>query len=213
AYSTDLGGIVPVAKEVAALCRAAAERFAGLGANVEEASPDLHDAGDTFQVLRAAKFAAERQPLLEAHRDKMKPEVIWNIEKGLALDAGTIGAAELARGRMYQRVVDFFETYDVLACPAALVAPFDVETRYIEEVEGHRFDNYVDWLLMSSAITLTSCPAISVPCGFTGDGRPIGLQLVCRPRGEAELLSYAAAFEAAAGLAKLAPIDPRTGTA
>jgi amidase len=101
----------------------------------------------------------------------------------------------------------------VLICPAALVAPFNVETRYIEEVEGHRFDNYVDWLLMSSAITLTSCPAISVPCGFTGDGRPIGLQLVGRPRGEAELLSYAAAFEAAAGLAELAPIDPRVGTA
>jgi amidase len=213
AFSVDLGGIVPVAREVAVVCRAAAERFASLGATVEEASPDLHDAGDTFQVLRAAKFAAERQPLLDKHRDKMKPEVVWNIEKGLALDAGTIGAAELARGRMYQRIVDFFKTYDVLICPAALVAPFNVETRYIEEVEGHRFDNYVDWLLMSSAITLTSCPAISVPCGFTGDGRPIGLQLVGRPRGEAELLSYAAAFEAAAGLAELAPIDPRVGTA
>jgi amidase len=69
----------------------------------------------------------------------------------------------------------------------------------------------VDWLYITFAITLTGCPAISVPCGFTKSGLPVGLQLVGRPRGEAELLSYAARFEEIVDIASRVPIDPRPG--
>jgi amidase len=109
-------------------------------------------------------------------------------------------------------VAAFFDDYDLLACPTVIVPPFDVNTRYIEEVEGHKFDNYVDWLLITSAVTLTSCAAISVPCGFTARGRPVGLQLVARPRAEAALLGAAALFEDMMGIAGQLPIDPRAGT-
>jgi amidase len=86
-----------------------------------------------------------------------------------------------------------------------------VKTRWIREINGVVFDNYVEWLRLAYAITLTSCPAISVPCGFTKDGRPVGLQMVGKPRGEAALLSAAAAFEEMTGLAKQLPIEPRAG--
>jgi amidase len=163
-----------------------------------------------FQILRAAGFVASLGPLYGSDRDRLKPDIVWNVEAGLRLTVEEIARAERARGTIYHRVASFFERYDLLACPAACVAPFDVSTRWLRELEGTPLDNYVEWLRVTSAITLTSCPAISVPCGFTGDGRPVGLQLVGRPRGEAALLEAAAVLEEALGLARLVPIDPRT---
>ena len=207
AFSRDLG-VVPVAGEVGDICAAAAKRFEDLGADVVEACPDLHDAVDIFRVLRAAQFVANYAPLLERHRDKLKPEMVWNIEEGLKLTADEISRAERARAVLYGRVAAFFGDYDLLLCPATIVPPFDIECRYVTEVEGHTFETYVDWMAICFAITLTACPAISVPCGFTGDGLPVGLQMVGRPRGEAALLGAAYLFEQTAGIAHMTPIDP-----
>jgi len=135
--------------------------------------------------------------------------VIWNIERGLALTADDIARAELARGALYHRVVEFFRSYDLLLCPAACVPPFDVGTRWLKELNGVAFDNYVEWIRITYAITLTASPVLSLPCGFTRDGRPVGLQMVGRPRGEADLLAAAAALEESLDIAKLVPIDPR----
>lgn len=208
-FTPDLG-IGPVDPEVAAICRAGAERLAEAGAGVEESTPDFSGALDTFQTLRASAFVVNRAPLLEKHRDKMKPEMIWNIEKGMAQSSGDLSVALRERGALYQRVATWFEDYDVLACPAAIVAPFNVDMRYVEQVGDHKFTNYVDWLYITFAITLTGCPAISVPVGFTASGLPVGLQLVGRPRGEAELLSYAARLEEIVNISPAAPIDPRS---
>jgi amidase len=208
AFSADLG-ISPVDPQVRAICEAAAQRLAGPHTVVEEACPDLSDAEAIFATLRAAGYAAGMAPLLERHRDKLKPEVIWNIEHGLSLDAEAIGRAERARGALYHRVVDFFRRYDLLLCPSACTPPFDVKIRWLTSLEGVDFANYVEWLRLTYAITLTSCPALALPCGFTADGRPIGLQLVAPPRGEAALLSAAAAAERTFNLTHLLPIAPK----
>ena len=208
AFSPDLG-ILPVDRRVARVCRAAAERFSEHGIAVEEACPDFGGALEIFQVLRAAGYAAGLGDTLRDHRDLLKPDVVWNIEKGLALSAADIGAADVARGRLYERVVRFFGDYDLLLCPAAIVPPFDVELRYVEEVEGQRFDNYIEWVGICSATTLTSCPAASVPAGFTDDGLPVGLQVVGRPRGEAAVLTAAALLDDLTGLSGQVPRDPR----
>ena len=70
---------------------------------------------------------------------------------------------------------------------------------------GHRFDNYLDWMATCFAITLTACPAISIPAGFTAGGLPVGLQVVGRPRGEAALLAASHLFEQALGVADQTP--------
>jgi amidase len=93
--------------------------------------------------------------------------------------------------------------------PAVCTPPLDVAIRWVKEVDGMRFDNYVEWLRLASVVTMTSCPGLALPAGFTEDGRPVGLQLVGRPRGEAALLSAAAALEEVLDLARLTPIDPR----
>ena len=207
AYSSNLGQF-PVDKEVAAICAGAMRHFTDMGTIVEEAEPDLHDAVEIFQVLRAAKFAAERAELLLTQRDKLKPEVIWNIEKGLRLDGETIGRAEIARGALYDRVCRFFERYDLLVCPSAIVPPFDVDVRFVEAVEGVRFDNYVAWIGITFALTLTACPVLSVPAGITASGLPVGVQIMAPPRADAAALGAAGLFEQASGLAKRLPLDP-----
>jgi amidase len=208
AYSPDLG-ITPVDPEVAGITRKAAERFAEAGAIVEEAHPDLREAHECFHVLRAFDFAVSKAALLRSKRDQLKPEVIWNIEEGLKLTVEQLERAEGQRVAMAARMLEFFRTYDLLLAPATIVAPFPVENRYVAECAGTKFDNYVQWLAIVYSITLTCCPALSLPCGFTASGLPVGLQMVASPRGEAQLLAGAKVLEDILGVRGTTPIDPR----
>lgn len=207
AFSPDLG-ITPVDAEVAEICRAAASQFEAMGATVEETHPDLSETHETFHTLRAHDFAVGLSDLLRKHRDKLKPEVVWNVEKGLALTSADLARAEKARGAMVARAAAFFETYDLLLTPATVVPPYPVEQRYVTECAGQAFETYIDWLGIAYAITLVSLPALSLPCGFTESGLPVGLQMVGRPRGEAALLSAAGTLQDALALDHLI-IDPR----
>jgi amidase len=208
AYSPDLG-ITPVDPEVAAITRKAASRFAEAGVIVEEAHPDLREAHECFHVLRAFDFAISKAALLRTKRDQLKPEVIWNIEQGLKLTVEQLERAEAQRVAMTARALEFFGTYDLLLTPATIVAPFPIENRYVAECAGKTFDNYVEWLGIVYAITLVCCPALSLPCGFTASGLPVGLQMVAAPRGEAQLLAGARVLEDILGLRGTTPIDPR----
>ena len=209
AYSRDLG-ITPVEPEVAALTRAAAMRLADAGIIVEEAHPDLSEAHDCFHVLRAFDFAISKAALLRDKRDMLKPEVIWNIEQGLKLTVEDLERAEAQRVAMTARTLRFFETYDLLLCPATIVSPFPIEHRYVKECDGTTFDNYVLWLAIVYAITLVCCPALSMPCGFTKSGLPVGMQVVAPPRGESKLLAGAKMIEDILGLSRITPILPRS---
>jgi len=208
AYSPDLG-ITPVDPEVAAITRRAAARFAEAGAIVEEAHPDFGEAHECFHVLRAFDFAMSKEKLLHGKRDLLKPEVIWNIEEGLKLTVSQLARAEAQRVAMTARTIEFFKSYDLLLTPATIVPPFPVENRYVAECAGKSFDNYVEWLGIVYAITLVCCPALSMPCGQTASGLPVGLQVVAPPRGEAQLLAGSRVLEDILGLRGTTPIDPR----
>jgi amidase len=209
AVSRDLG-LPPVDPQVADIVLKAARRFEEAGVIVEEAHPDLSEAYDCIQTLRALSMA-NKQPLLTAHRDKLKPEVIWNIEKGLKLTGADIARAEAQRSTLFRRARDFFKTYDLLLCPTTIVPPYPVEQRYVTECNGIKFSTYVDWMTIVSAITLIASPAISIPAGFTGDGLPIGIQIVAPCRGEARLLAGARLLERILDLGAITPIKPRLG--
>jgi amidase len=208
AYSPDLG-ITPVDPEVATVTRKAAERLTEAGVIVEEAHPDLREAHECFHVLRAFDFAMTKAALLRTKRDLLKPEVIWNIEEGLKLTVEQIARAEAQRVEMTARTVRFFDEYDLLLAPATIVTPFPIENRYVAECAGKKFDNYVEWLGIVYAITLVCCPALSLPCGFTASGLPVGLQIVAPPRGEAQLLAGAKILEDILGVRGTTPIEPR----
>jgi amidase len=208
AYSATLG-ITPVDPEVACVTRAAAERLAGEGIIVEDAHPDLAETHECFHVLRAFDFCVTKAALLRTKRDLLKPEIIWNIEEGLKLTMADIERAEAQRVALAARMLAFFEKYDLLLTPATIVAAFPVEQRYLAECAGHKFDNYVEWLAIASAITLACCPGLSLPCGFTAEGLPVGLQVVAPPRAEARVLAGAKLLEELLGLKSTTPIEPR----
>ena len=209
AYSPNLG-LFPIDSEVAEICAAAAQRFKGFGVQVEDGGPSFKGSVDIFQTLRATLFSAMKADLLRTRRDALKPELIWNIEKGMALQSEDIGSAEIARTKLYRRMAKFFTTHDLLLCPTVIVPPFDVDIRYIEEVNGHKFDNYVDWLGITFVISLTGCAAVSTPAGFTKDGLPVGLQIIGPPGADARVLVAAALMEQEMDLAGHVPIDPKT---
>jgi amidase len=195
-FSADLG-LRRVDPEVAAICEAAARRLGGLGTAVEGAAPDFSGAIDSFQVLRALLFADVRGELLPAERARINPDIVWNIEKGQALTAAEIIRAQRERHALFHRVARFFEEYDLLACPTVAVPPFPVEQRFPTEIAGEALTTYIDWMFLTFVVTLTGCPAISIPCGLTREGLPVGLQLVGRPHGDAALLGQARLAEEA----------------
>jgi len=138
-------------------------------------------------------------PLLREHGDRLKPEVIWNIEQGLALEGRAIVDAERERARLFHVVRTFLETHDVIVCPGAIVPPFPATERYVRECNGRTFDSYFDWLAIAYGFTLVSLPVICIPCGVTADGLPVGLQVAGRNGGEAELIAIARTIEDALG--------------
>jgi amidase len=211
AYTPDLG-VATVDSSVAEVCRRAMSIFENMGSQVDETTIDLGNADEVFQTLRGAQYVAGYMPLLEQHRDLLKDEVIWNIEHGLSLTPLQIGQAEVARGGIINRTAQFFETYDVLVCPTVLAPPFDVDIRYLTEVEGTQLSTYIGWLFMTYALTLTGCPIISVPCGFTESGLPVGVQIMAPWKEEGFLISVASAFEQAVGISDSVPLDPRSSS-
>lgn len=211
AYSADLG-LTPVDPAVREITARAAERFTEAGVIVEHKHPDFSGAHEAFQTLRAYEFAAGLKDLYRDSRDKLKPEIIWNIEQGLALSAEDITRAARLRGDLTKKVCAFMTEFDVLMTPAVIMPPFPVEQRWPESCDGQAFETYIDWLAVAYAVTLTGLPALSMPCGFTHDGLPVGLQLVGRPRGEAALLSAAGVLQDILDLPKT-PINPREPSA
>lgn len=208
AYSRDLNGLTPVTDEVAEVCEAAVQQISQIGVAVEEACPDFSDAREIFRVLRANQFVGDLGQIIEKDRERVRKEVIWNYDAGKQMNAGILGDAERRRSQLYLHVVDFLQQYDLLITPAVVVPPFPVEIRAIDNIQGIKLDSYYEWYAIAYAITLTSLPAISLPCGFTRSGLPLGLQIIGKPRGEANLLAAAAIFESVFGISKLLPIDP-----
>jgi amidase len=210
AWSPDLG-VAPLDPELRRICTEAVRTFERVGASVDEACPDLGDANRAFYVLRNMQRAAGAE-LLRRHRDQLSPEIVHYTEKGLAQSADEIAAAENTRGAIYHRMVAFFQAYDILATPTVVAPPYDVRLRHLMQVGDTRFDDFFAYLMLTSIITVTACPAISVPCGFTRSGLPVGLQLIAAPRNDAGLLAAAALFEAQHDFAARLPIDPRAMT-
>jgi amidase len=135
----------------------------------------------------------------------MKETVIWNVEAGQKLSGPDLSRAEQKRTEVYHGMRRFLEMHEFLICPVSQVPPFDIETRYITEINGTKMDTYIDWMRSCYYITVTGCPAISVPCGFTEDGLPVGVQIVGRHHDDWGVLQLAYAFQQATDFWKKSP--------
>lgn len=205
AWAPTLGGIVDVDQDILETLRPQLATFESLGCIVEEACINFDGADAAFRTLRAWTFAYALNDLYRQHRDRLKPSLAWSIEEGHLLSGRDIGAAIESHAAIYQNAREFFETYDVLLTPGAQVVPFDIDLEYPTVIAGHSSDDYLDCLRIGYNVTMTGCPALSVPAGFTGDGLPVGLQMVGRHRGEEQLLAIAKTFEDATRFSQRLP--------
>lgn len=199
AISTDLGGAFEVDGEVAWLVEASAQVFAELGAQVSPGHPDLDVADDTFRTLRAWHLHAKFGRLLAEHPGSFKQSLADNIRLGESLTGADVARAYTQRTTLSERMRAFFTSYDVLVLPVSQVPPFPADQEFPTEINGRPMASYLDWMRAAYLITVTGCPAISVPAGHTSSGLPVGIQIVARHGAERELLEVAAAFQAAIG--------------
>lgn len=204
-YSFDFGIGMPIEPEVIAVLRAQLQVFEDAGAILEEATIDFSDADEVFQVTRAFDFATGIGPLLAEFGDVIKPEVIWNVEKGFDLDGAQMIAAQAARTRLEAAVQRFFSSYDAFLSPAAQVLPFDASWRWPKDIAGVAAETYLDWMRSACVLSATSLPVLAMPGGFTDGGLPVGWQLAANHYRDPDLLRWAAAHEQATGFAKQPP--------
>lgn len=194
-WSQTLGGlpVEPAVTEV--LERDGHPVLESLGAEVREIEPDFEGAEEAFRTLRAWDMAQKYADLYRERRDDLSENIIWNIEAGLDLTAKDVYDAQIARTRLHNRMMDLFGDIDILAAPTVQLPPFPVEWTWPREVASVPQEDYLGWMRSCWYVSATTLPAISVPCGFTDDGLPVGIQLVGRPLGEVDLLRFALAFE------------------
>jgi amidase len=197
AWGGDLG-ITPLDHEVRRVSEAATAVFRALGARVEAAHPSFDEVGEIVRTSRGASMAARHADKLAQWKPVMQENLVRNIEQGLALTAEEIGRGERLRTDLFHRVRVFMERYDLILTPTAAVPPFPLEMRSgPPAINGVPMKHYIQWALLTYAFTVINAPAISVPCGFTRDGLPVGLQIAGRWRDEVTVLRAAAAFEGA----------------
>jgi amidase len=172
----------------------------GLGWVVEPAaftmSPER--VWEAWLVWRHLLVSASLGPLLAnpANRDLIKPEALWEVDRGAAVTGPHIVRASAERTLFYSSITALFDRFDVLALPTAQVWPFDATERWPRRIGDREMDTYHRWMEVVAYATFAGLPAISVPVGFDERGLPMGMQLIGRPRGDVDLLAVAHAYEA-----------------
>ncbi len=195
----DLEGHIATEPGVLEISEAAARVFEGLGAHVEPARLEgsFEPVFQAWKTLRHWQAGASLAPVYEAHPERMKPEAVWEVEEGLRLPAFAVAEASAVRTAWYAQVLRLFERFDYLLLPGGQVFPFPIETDWPREIAGRTMDTYHRWMEVMIPVTMSGCPAISVPAGFGPQGLPMGLQIWAPSRGEFSLLQVAHAHEQA----------------
>jgi len=204
AWSRDFGGL-PVHPEVTAVLESRRGVFEQLGCSVTDGEPDFRGADESFKAWRAWKFELRFRDLIRTHRDQIKETIIWNVEQGQRQSGPDLSRAEMKRTQLYHRVRQFMHNFEFMIFPVSQVPPFDVALPYVTKINGQQMETYIDWMKSCYYITATGLPAISVPCGFTPAGLPVGVQIVGRHQDDLGVLQLAHAFEQATELWKRRP--------
>ena len=205
AWSANLLGL-PFHRDIKSVFQSQRQLFHQLGCAVTDAEPDLTGADEIFKTFRALGFYENHAAKVAQYRDQIKATVLEEVDRGARLAPAEIAKAEADRTLLHIRVGEFFGKYDYFLLPTTQVPAFDINQPFITEIEGTKMGSYIDWMKSCYFITVTACPAISVPCGFTPDGLPVGLQIVGRPQDDWGVLQLAHAFEQARNLNKIPEI-------
>jgi amidase len=204
AWPRSFAGL-PIDPRVTAAIEVQRPVFESLGCLIDDADVDWTDTDEVFKVWRAWYYELMHAERLQSHRHLMKDTVVWNIEEGMKVTGPQLSWAERKRTELYHRVREFMKQYEFLVLPVNQVPPFDVTLEYVTEIGGTQMATYMDWFKSCSYISVVGLPAISVPCGFTPEGLPVGVQIVGRHRDDFGVLQLAYAFERSTGVWRQRP--------
>jgi aspartyl-tRNA(Asn)/glutamyl-tRNA(Gln) amidotransferase subunit A len=194
AWSPDLGFAV-VDPQVRQATAEAVKAFAELGCHVEESNPGFDHPGELFQHFFYVNIGAMLQDY-PGYESQIDPQLLANVNEVKGVSGQDYVRSILRRNAIFDKIRRFFATYDLLLCPTVAVPPFGLGLEGPTEIAGRAVDRRA-WIAMTPLFNLTGQPAATVPCGFTSDGLPIGLQIVGRRFDEATVLRASAAFESA----------------
>lgn len=195
AVSEDLG-FAPVDDGIRAVFRDRVMRFRSAFRVCETRDPSFVSADRVFWIIRGVHFLAAQRERYEKQRELLGENVIRNVEAALAMTPEEIGWAYAEHTRLYRDFQRFFDEVDLLICPTTSVPPFPVEQLYPTHINAKRLDNYIQWVGITSGITLTGHPVVALPCGLDHTGTPFGIQIVGPQRySERLVIAVAAALE------------------
>jgi amidase len=199
----DLG--LPWDPQVKQAVQAQRKVFEALGCIVEEAEPDFSDANECFLAWRHWSTELAYGELAKTHADQLNDYVHWHLQEGRKLTGPYLARVEAKRTALFQRLCGFKGAYDFFVLPVSQVLPFEVTTHFPKEIAGVKMENYLAWMKSAYYISVAGNPSLSVPCSFSKEGLPIGLQIVGHHHDDRGVLELGYAFEQATGIGKRLP--------
>ena len=200
AWLGDLGGYLPFEPGVLELCSATLPLFERLGCKVDDLVPDF-DMADVWRSWTTLRSWLAANGMCDSYDDPekralMKPEIIWEIERGLEMTGREVHFASKRRSAWYQYMLALFERYDYLILPSAQVFPFYADNHWPKEIAGRKMDTYHRWMEVVIPASMAGLPVAAMPAGFSQNGLPTGIQIIGRPRADKAVLELALAYEA-----------------
>jgi len=199
----DLGGHLATEPGVLDVCVDALKHFEAIGCRVEAAQPafDLAQLWRAWLDLRSFTFAGSNARLYQdpQTRTLLKPEAVWEIERGLQLSGQDVFQAAAVRSAWYAAIQQLFEKFDFLVLPTAQVFPFAVEQHWPAQVGGRDMDTYHRWMEAVVPATMAGLPALAAPAGFGAGGLPAGIQIIGPAQRDLAVLQVGLAYDQASG--------------
>jgi len=194
-YTFNLGNVEALDPEIEKTVFKSIQKFLKLDWLVEKINVNIKDAETVITILWTTGFAYPLKPYLKKWQDKLDPDLVEGITLGLSYQVEDIKAAEIKRELIYAEINKVFKDYDILITPTLSCTAFGLNKLFPDEINGKKISNMGDWIPFTYPLNLTGHPAASIPCGWSHEGLPIGMQIIGPKFDELTILQVSKAFE------------------
>ena len=193
-YSLDLGFVEALDPEVKKSVLESSKKFEKLNWSVEKSNIILPKPAKAHWILWSSGFAYMLKPYLAQWEDKLEPQLIEIVKVGLKYSVDNIKWAEIRREMVYEEICRNFKNFDILITPTLACPAFELNIPFPKKIDGKEV-KAGEWLSYTYPFNLSGHPAASIPCGWSSDGLPIGMQIIGKRFDEVKVLQVSKAFE------------------